>query len=87
MRGEWAWRVSSLQGSAAVELFVERADSSRMCRAMKLDLTSRTDISTVRSAASTLVNLQAGYAVSTQTKLRLDLLNVFNRKVRNSLCK
>ena len=35
----------------------------------------------VRSPASTLVNLQAGYAVSTQTKLRLDLLNVFNRKV------
>ena len=35
----------------------------------------------IRSPASTLVNLQAGYALSRQTKLRLDLQNVFNRKV------
>ena len=35
----------------------------------------------VRSSASTLVNLQAGYALGAKTKLRLDLLNAFNRKV------
>ena len=35
----------------------------------------------VRSPSSTLVNMQVGYAASAQTRVRLDMLNLFNRKV------
>ena len=35
----------------------------------------------VRSPSSTLVNAQVGYAVTPTTRVRLDLLNLFNRKV------
>ncbi len=34
----------------------------------------------IRSASSTLVNMQAGYKVNLKTKLTVDVLNVFNRQ-------